>query len=59
MPPRTPPVAPRLPLQLLKDAEARGLSVPQVRGLVLNWLARHPHDVIPSDLHELEEELIA
>jgi len=61
MPPRgnSIPTAPRLPIQLLKDAESRELSVPQLRGLVLNWLARHPHDAIPSDLHTLEEELLA
>jgi hypothetical protein len=50
--------APRLPLELLDDANLRGTPLPTLRELCAWWLDLRPTEAIPKTVSELSEVLV-
>jgi len=50
--------APRLPLELLDDANLRGTPLPTLRELVSWWIVERPTQRVPKTVSELSEVLV-
>jgi hypothetical protein len=48
---------PRVPLELLDDANVRGTPLPTLRELLDYWLLLRPTDPVPRTVHGLTEVL--